>query len=280
MNRTTGLIGSHKEAAFGEGGCAVLKFSIVKSLAVACLGIAAVLHGSDARATLINGGFEGNFFPAWSFQGNFGIFRSAGPHMPTEGLFQLIILSTNETFGPLEAFLGLTLFSISSVTSTPDQNPQIGAAVRQVFSATAGQVITFDWNFLNGEPADSTDVDFAFASLVGPTTQTIVRLADSLGTDFPIDRSFGPVKFGNQFIDQGATGFQSGVFTVPETGTFTLGFGAINEERADLSGLLIDNVQQLDELPPDPTNLSEPAGVTLFGLGLAGLALARRRRAG
>jgi Ca2+-binding RTX toxin-like protein len=107
--------------------------------------------------------------------------------------------------------------------------------------ANAGDILTFDFNFLTDEIDDNDDVnDFAFAVFDGQLT-VLADLSSVLGVPFvlvPSDSEFGH-----------ETGYQTFVFEIPSDGTFTIAVGVVDvsDDVVD-SGLLIDNVRLNGEL--------------------------------
>lgn len=113
---------------------------------------------------IVNNGFEAEF-TGWKTIGqttteNFAFASSRG----TEGLYQAF-LSTGEDAAPvssLESFLGLEANSLNKLS---EGEPIEGSAVRQEFTAQAGDLLTFDFNFLTDESTSNSYNDFAFVSV-------------------------------------------------------------------------------------------------------------------
>ncbi|MGK7921255.1 MAG: trypsin-like serine protease [Trichodesmium sp.] len=147
--------------------------------------------------------------------------------------------------------------------------PAEGSAIKQTFTANAGDILTFDFNFLTDELAaedlgEEMFNDFSFVSLSGADTY-LDLLADT-SSDFVPSNTF--------FFDE--TGYQSFSYEIAKTGTYTLGFGVADaEDFAGLSGLLVDNVT----LTASVTSTPEP--VTTIGLlatAVGGFSLLKRKR--
>lgn len=246
--------------------------SIMKKFSMAAAG-AALIASSTAgtvQAAIINGSFETNDFTGWSTIGETNVVTSTIGSNPTEGDFQslLVTASVNSMVDQIfiEMFLGIP---IGSLDTLGNGDATEGSAIKQTFTAQAGQVLTFDWNFLTDElDFDNNPLtfnDFAFISLMGPTVSELQKLADT---------SFSLRPFATQFRYE--TGFQTFSIVLPTTGTYTLGIGVSDVgNRAFESGLLIDNVKVA----------SVPESNSVFGLFALGafaassqLSAAARRR--
>jgi len=229
------------------------------ALGTACsISLSAIAAVQPASAQLVNGGFETGNFTGWATTGNASIQTSAFGSGPTEGTFEAL-LSTGDPTVPdfsLEVFLGLAPGSLDNLGNG---NATAGSAIRQTFLAEAGDILTFDWNFLTNEGTPSFFNDFSFVSLA-----VLSELGD---TTFPIFmNSLTPF---NQ-----ETGFQTFSFTIPTTGTYTLGFGATDvADNVVESGLLVDNVKLTPV--PEPTST---LGVLAFGAFGGGSLLKRKRQ--
>jgi hypothetical protein len=231
---------------------------------VTTLGMAsALLLGTPGptRAAIINGGFETGDFTGWSQTGATSIRTSSYDSGPTEGSYQALIINGSPASGAsvptadLEAFLGLTAGTLSGLGNGTVTE---GSAIKQGFSAAAGQVLSFDWNFLTngGTPGGITN-DFAFFTL-----NVVGILADSTFASFITS----PTHFGQE------TTFQTFSTVIPTSGNYQLGLGVVDVfRRFTNSGLLVDNVRLSGHLAP------EPGSMALLGLGIPALMRLRRR---
>jgi hypothetical protein len=207
-----------------------------------------------ASANITNGGFETGDFTGWSTIGVTSIETAAYGAGPTEGSYQALITTYDGSVSDytIEMFLGLAAGTLDGLI---DANATVGSAIKQTITASAGDMLTFDWNFLTDEVEAGDDVpDFAFVSIVSNFSEI---LADAVSSTF--------VPSDTPFFDE--TGFSTFQYTFQTSGTFTLGCGVMNEDdEAVDSGLLLDNV----------TIIPEPATICLLGLGA--LSLLRRKR--
>jgi hypothetical protein len=209
--------------------------------------------------TLINGGFETNDFTGWTTLGSTSIETAAFGSSPTEGTFEALLSTANITFADsiLEAFLGLEAGSLNNLGNGISAQ---GSAIRQTFMAEAGDILTFDWNFLTNEVLIPPFNDFSFVSI-----SSLSELAD---ITFP-STIISPT---TQFFQE--TDFQTFSFTIPTTGTYTLGLGVTDTiDNSIDSGLLIDNVKL--HSVPEPTSVLSVLG---FGALGAGSVLKRKQR--
>jgi hypothetical protein len=208
---------------------------------------------SNIASALTNGGFESGM-TGWSTIGVASIETAAYGAGPTEGSYQALVTSGDGSVSDstIETFLGLAAGTLDSLIAG-DANE--GSAIRQTITAGAGDILTFNWNFLTDEVEEGDDVpDFAFVSIVSNFSEI---LADAVSSTF--------VPSNTPFYDE--TGFSTFQYTFQTSGTFTLGFGVMDEDDEVVdSGLLLDNV----------TIIPEPATICLLGLGA--LSLLRKRK--
>lgn len=178
------------------------------------------------NATVINGSFETGDFMGWTTLGETSIATAAFGASPTDKTYQALLSTTGVTFADsiIEDFLGLEAGSLDNLGNG---NAISGSAIRQTFTAKAGDILTFDWNFLTNEEVPPAFNDFSFVSM-----SEISKLADSFFPSFV--NSITP------FVKE--TGFQTFSFTIPTTGLYSLGIGVIDTGDSIFdSGLLVDN---------------------------------------
>ncbi len=215
--------------------------------------IAALFLSSPALAATMNGSFESDFTD-WTTLGATSIQTASFGIAPVAGTNQALLINSpgGTSTGALETFLfGSANGSLSALGAVN------GSAIKQTFTANAGDVITFSWAFLTNEfvPEPVTN-DFAFVTL----GNAILGRLDTLtpGFNIPSATSFGA-----------DTGYRSFSFNIAAAGTYTLGFGVVNQGDAFISsGLLIDNVQTV----PEPVST-----LGILALGGAGLLVRRRK---
>lgn len=211
--------------------------------------IALLALGQSAQAMVVNGDFSSGF-DGWQGTGVSGEFFNLGYAVAASG-------SGDVSQAEVESFLGLS----TSLDDLGFGNATEGSAFKQDITVEAGDVLTFDFNFLTNEYTPSDYNDFGFFS-VSPDP---ISLA-STGSDFV---SSAMILDGVGFESE--TGDQSYSYTFASAGTFTIGFGAMNEgDNSVASALLIDDVTLSSSVP-------EPSTLGLLAIGLVGLGLARKR---
>ncbi|NEP80514.1 MAG: trypsin-like serine protease [Okeania sp. SIO3B3] len=221
-----------------------------------------VMEEPEATDDIQNGSFEEGL-SGWSIIGAAGLPTDFGT--PTSDgdsdafiYNDLIAVSDYE----IEEFLGLAAGSLEDLSGS---FPFEGSAIKQTFTANAGDILSFDFNFLTDELAaedlgEEMFNDFSFVSLSGADTY-LDLLADT-SSDFVPSNTY--------FFDE--TGYQSFSYEIRETGTYTLGFGVADaEEFTGFSGLLVDNVKLAST--PEPTTT-----IGLFASVFGAFSLLKRKR--
>ena len=144
----------------------------------------------------------------------------------------------------IETQLGLAL---GALTGLGNGTATEGAVITASFTLDAGDVLSFDFNFLTDEiPAPGAVNDFAFVALTGPNGN-LVFLAELADTQEPLTAS------DTSFVDE--TGFasfaSSDVAPITTPGTYQLAIGVVDvDDTVFDSGLLVDNVTVTPAAPP------------------------------
>jgi len=233
-----------------------VKRSTLTASAVSLI-VTSVFCPSPSHAAIVNGEFDTGDFSGWSAIGNTSIQTSSYASDPTEGTYQALVSTVGDTAAPadLETFLGLLPGSLDNIGGSIAQ----GSAIKQTFTADAGQTLTFRWNFLTDEATPSQFFnDFSFV-----TIGSLSKLADTSSAFVTSKTTFNK-----------ETGFQTFSYTIPTTDTYALGIGVTNVGDAfGTSGLLVDNVSLSSTPVPEPNS----AWVTLaFSVLTIGAVVKRR----
>ena len=181
----------------------------------------------DEVPEIENGGFEADF-SGWETIGLTSIETSDFGSDPTEGNNQALISNDLDsvTDTELETFLNLdpgTLDGLGNGDATE------GSAIAQTVTVSAGDQLSFDWNYLTNEGSGSSFNDFAFVSIESENSQL---LADTFSV---LDLSDTGI-----FFEE--TGYGSFEYTFENAGTYTIGVGVVDVgDTAFSTGLLVDN---------------------------------------
>jgi hypothetical protein len=252
----------------------MLRKNMKLAMTLGALVIGAAAIQSAGAATIVNGGFEA--FPDFTgFQtiGNTSV-QGADFKTPTEGAVQAFLLNgtaadpgatgATTNIPALDAFFNLSPGSLEA------SNIKSGSGVKQTFTGTAGETISFNYDFATNE---GPRADFAFYTLTLPGSGTNATPLANPGT--PSLMPTNPLDGLNSYLLR-ETGYKSLSFTLPTTGVYTLGFGVVNAiDTTVSSGLLVDNITS-----SAGSAVPLPAGMYFLPLGLAVAALysAKMRR--
>jgi hypothetical protein len=212
-----------------------------------------------SNADVINGGFETGDLSGWTLDG-FGQATGSGIGVtPTEGGYQADV----ETTGNLTALAPAVAASLgvpgAAIHALGAGTPVNGTGLSQDVTVSAGDTLSFDWNFLTDELSeDPIFNDFGFFTISG----LAFLLASHDGSTY--DTVSPPAGY------EGQTGWATQSYTFPSAGTYTIGFGVFNVGDAGHdSALLLDSI-----VIPTP----EPSSLVLLALGLSCVLLGRSRR--
>lgn len=208
-----------------------------------------------ALAEFVNGGFESGDLSGWSSIGKVTAETSGSIGViPPEGRYQAFIESANPgDFGvpasELENFLSLPQGTLDGLSNGPVIQ---GSGLQQVFTAQAGDTLSFSWNFLTDAPEPDFN-DFAFVVL--REIDISQKLSDSLDN----------LVLSNSSIFSLETGYRKFSYSIQSTGSYAISIGVLDVgDEFATSGLLVDNFRI--------TSVPEPFGMTSLGIGLMTLA--------
>jgi hypothetical protein len=225
------------------------------------LGLTTLALATPAQAAILNGGFETGNFTGWFTFGDAGtpsIQTAAFGSGPSEGNYQALLETPpDDNYVALIQFLGITSAQLDALGYGEAFG---GSAIKQTFTANAGDTLSFNWNFLTNESLPSSSNDFAFVVTLGSPT----GLADTNAAFIPSNTIFS-----------NETGFQTFSRILSIGGNYTLGIGIVNVADGEIgSGLLIDNVALTSgPTPAIPTPALLPS---LIGMGIATLRKKRK----
>ncbi len=217
-----------------------------------CVGLT-IYFGGSARAQIVNGGFETGDFTGWQTLGTTSTQNAGFGVIPAEGNYQALItneslLGTGIPTAQVESFLGLTSGTLDSLGNGPVTQ---GSAIVQAITVSAGERLSFSWDFLTNEfPSSSDTNDFAFVTL-------------SQNRVFTLANTFSPLFTSNTpFTSE--TGYETFSYTFATQGTYSLGVGVVDVGDTFISsGVLVDNFRLSAAAVPEPRSL------ILLGFGCA-----------
>ena len=177
---------------------------------------------------LLNGGFETGDFSNWETLGNARIQTDLFGVDPTEGNRQALLTNGSSSVKDLEleVFVGLQPGELDLLNNGFTTE---GSAIKRTVDVSAGDTLSFDWNFLTDENTpDTVFNDFAFVSI---TPGTALEIADTR-SDF--------VSSNTIFNEE--TEYSGFSHTFESSGTFTLAVGVVDVVDNGIdSALLVDN---------------------------------------
>lgn len=174
-----------------------------------------------------NPSFETGNFSSWDIIGNTSVETADFGVTPTEGTQQAVVSSDIGAVSDaeLETFLGLEAATLDNLGNGEATE---GSAIQQTVTVEAGDLLTFDWNFLTNEGTPSSFNDFSFVSLTPDSTSELADTNDTFVlSDTPLNEE---------------TGFQTFTYEFQSSGTFTVGAGVVDvSDNIVASALVLDN---------------------------------------
>lgn len=205
---------------------------------VSFLSLASLIYAKPSQAAILNGSFQTGDFTGWQTLGSATVISNPG-------INEALITAGNDPEADVASFLGLASGSLNTLSRESTGDGVIieqtcgesaglisgGSVIKQTFTGEAGDVLTFDWNFI-GKDYRPCFNDFAFASIISPVVLSNIAVVGNFGR----------------------SGVQTFSFTIPTTGTYTLGLGVMNV--GDIfyspqfsSQLVVNQVQLLSSTP-------------------------------
>ena len=237
--------------------------------------LAALLcSAAPAGAVTINPSFETGDTSGWTVVGDVSVVDGSFGVTPTDGTYQILLTTGSGAVSraATETAMGLTNGEIRRIFrrqvylpgESTGRRPNEGSAIQQTFDAAAGDVLTFDWDFLSNEAVpEDYYTDFLWGYLEMPSGGTgeaaLAHANQDPGNFFASASTFNL-----------ETGYQTFTYTFTESGTYTLTLGVHDLEDAMYdSGAIFDNFY-LSKAP-------EPSTFLLVAGGLLGLGWQARR---
>jgi len=216
----------------------------------------------EASTGVVNPGFEATTaLQGWTAIGTAGVASAPLSGWPAEGNYYAYVTSENSVAGvnSIESSLGLPQGKLNLVFDNPASSSfgvTGGSIIYQTVSASAGSTINFDWSFATNDYTPYNDAAFFSVSKIDTSgvavSSEIFKLSDVVTLN----------KTSNYLYTTPRSTFN---YKFAESGSFRLGFGAINEGDAIVSSTLyLDNLKYSTSAPAIAINLppkqtSQPA---------------------
>ncbi|MDJ0691843.1 MAG: PEP-CTERM sorting domain-containing protein [Xenococcaceae cyanobacterium MO_188.B32] len=215
---------------------------------------------NSANAAIINGNFN-NELSSWNTSGDVSISNGQALLTTASSVFEddFPIAGTPFNFSgndvtyiaDLETFLGVAPFTLDPTNSFFGAFE--GSAIKQTFTANAGDILAFDWNFFTNENDSFVANDTTYLTLVNTidSSYSVITLAN-------INSNLSPSSSSLRFKKETGTNSFSTKLT---TGEYILGLNVIDDTDSTVSSaLLVDNIRITTDSKP-PTSVPEPASI-------------------
>ncbi len=241
-----------------------------------------------ASAMITNGSFETGDLSGWSRRGDVSVVDGSFGTTPSDGGFQILLSTVNTGVNSglepdvsysgfdartlnngFERWMRLPTGVINGILRAGDQPGTEGSAIRQNFTANAGEVLQFDWNFVTDETTINPSYDdFAVVTVredLGGNTYQDVSTSVLVNQAAALYQGGGS---GTPLADE--TGYSTFQLTLPTTANYVLSVAIFDaQDQLVPSVLLVDNTRLV---------APEPDTFVLLVLGLVGLTWFGRRR--
>jgi hypothetical protein len=205
-------------------------------------------------ASLVNAGFETGDLTGWTItnipdvtavgQTTATTYNGVNWTVSPNGNYMAEVVGHSLSAGDLDTFFGLAPGTIEN-NVTPGNGPaSYGDGIKQTFSGSTGDTISMAWSLVETDYEPYNDTAF-------------VTINDASGNNIYYE-NLGCIVSGCTY-PVGTSGSQPWTafnYTLPSTGTYTIGFGAVNTADFDSNPyLLLDSSAGGFTAAPEPTNL-------------------------